>query len=197
MCPPARSPSRLVITQNESRRPFCSTFLFFSLAPLLFPFPVTVCLSSSPAPLSHTTTLIATLEMAPALDIRATRQDPPTPPNGLESVTASLKKANLDNIVDYQDFHYASNVTAESTYPHAALLPTFPDDPQPPLDGLTPADDRGAYSKARGGWEKGPLAKRANIEHVVPNIGSEITGIDLRTLSNAEKDDLYALPPLG
>lgn len=157
--------------------------------------------------------------MAPSIDVRDLGAALPSSPKSVPAKAASGSKPTpakraVNLIDDYQDFFYGTpplpllpicamltcamttadrHSKADEGYPHKALLPTFPNDPQPPLDGNTPFDDRAAYSKARGGWENGPLSKRATIEECIPNIGSEITGIDLRTLSNAEKDDLALL----
>lgn len=50
--------------------------------------------------------------------------------------------------------------------------------------------DRGQFADPE---KKALLSAATKVEHLTPAIGTEILGIDLRQLSDAQKDELYVL----
>jgi sulfonate dioxygenase len=65
--------------------------------------------------------------------------------------------------------------------------PTFPNVKWEPLKELE-FSDRGLHADSS---KKNLFAAASKIRHLTPAIGTEILGIDLRQLTNAQKDELY------
>lgn len=98
------------------------------------------------------------------------------------------KKGSLDD----NKFGYRPGrtvVEGHEHYPHEALLPRFPDVRWGPIEEL-PYEDRGLRGDA--GF-RNLLADATHVFDYTPKIGTEIGGINLAKLNDAQKDDLSRL----
>lgn len=80
-------------------------------------------------------------------------------------------------------------VANHENYPHADLLPHFPDITWAPLEEVE-YNDRGLHGDADF---KNLLADATEVFDYNPKIGTEISGVDLANLTDAQKDDLARL----
>lgn len=97
---------------------------------------------------------------------------------------------------DYQFAHY--KVRAFPKLHHLDILlsiyvfltmssqPSFPDVKWPPLTEV-PVIDRGLFADPE---KKALLSAATKVTHLTPAIGTELSGIDLRQLTDAQKDEL-------
>lgn len=77
----------------------------------------------------------------------------------------------------------------DSDYEYADLKPSFPNVSWQPLVEVT-VTDRGLFADPS---KKSLLSAAEKVEHLTPAIGTEITGIDLRNVSEIQKDELALL----
>jgi sulfonate dioxygenase len=78
---------------------------------------------------------------------------------------------------------------ADDTYKYAAFKPHFPVVSWEPLEEVEVAD-RGQFADP---GKKALFGAAKKVQHLTPAIGTEITGIDLRQLTPAQKDELALL----
>ncbi|CDO68475.1 hypothetical protein BN946_scf184754.g9 [Trametes cinnabarina] len=87
---------------------------------------------------------------------------------------------------------YSPDVTGDTDdgdYPFAKYKPHFPDVKWEPL-GEIEVTDRGQFADPE---KKSLFAAASNVQHLTPAIGTEISGIDLRQLTDQQKDELALL----
>lgn len=77
----------------------------------------------------------------------------------------------------------------DETYPFAQFKPSFPDLSWEPLKEVA-VSERGLYADPS---KKGLLSAATKVKHFTPVIGTELSGIDLRQLSDSQKDELGLL----
>ncbi|KAI0028221.1 alpha-ketoglutarate-dependent sulfonate dioxygenase [Vararia minispora EC-137] len=77
----------------------------------------------------------------------------------------------------------------DDSYPFAKFKPTFPDVSWPPLEEIV-VTDRSALADPE---KKSLFAAAERIEDVIPALGAEIIGLDLRRLTDQQKDELALL----
>ncbi|CCM01507.1 uncharacterized protein FIBRA_03563 [Fibroporia radiculosa] len=77
----------------------------------------------------------------------------------------------------------------DKDYKYANYKPYFPDLKWEPL-GEQAVTDRGLFADSD---KKALFSAAAKVQHLTPAIGTEITGLDLRQLSNTQKDELALL----
>ncbi|KIL58763.1 hypothetical protein M378DRAFT_188160 [Amanita muscaria Koide BX008] len=77
----------------------------------------------------------------------------------------------------------------DSAYPFADLKPSFPNIKWEPLTEI-PVTHRGLFADPD---KKNLFSAAAKVKNLTPAIGTEIEGIDLRQLTNAQKDELALL----
>ncbi|KAF7313159.1 Alpha-ketoglutarate-dependent sulfonate dioxygenase [Mycena kentingensis (nom. inval.)] len=104
----------------------------------------------------------------------------------------------IDPVDQYQNFFQSNSLgvaAREEGYKYSHLLPTFPTvdwGVAPYYDNIS---DAGLRVPKETGWRNGSLSKRPGIKFVelTPVIGTEIHGLDLRTLTSEEKDEIALL----
>ncbi|KAF8348936.1 alpha-ketoglutarate-dependent sulfonate dioxygenase [Amanita rubescens] len=87
---------------------------------------------------------------------------------------------------------YSPSATSDkddNNYPYAQLKPFFPDVKWAPL-AIVPVSDRGLAADPE---KKSLFAAASKVKHLTPVIGTELHGIDLRQLSDKQKDELALL----
>ncbi|KAF7312515.1 Alpha-ketoglutarate-dependent taurine dioxygenase [Mycena indigotica] len=77
----------------------------------------------------------------------------------------------------------------DNTYAYAQFKPSFPDISWPPLTEVA-VSDRGLLADPA---KKSLLSAASKVRHLTPAIGTELLGIDLRQLTDAQKDELALL----
>lgn len=77
---------------------------------------------------------------------------------------------------------------AHSEFDHPELKSVYPDTTFPPIPEL-PYDDRAAYADPT--FKN--LLEHATVTHLAPKIGTEISGVQLHELTDAQKDELALL----
>ncbi|KAF9068975.1 hypothetical protein BDP27DRAFT_1383391 [Rhodocollybia butyracea] len=107
-------------------------------------------------------------------------------PTTLTSVQ-SLKGVNTQVINAFYSPSVGDN--GDDTYVHDQFKPVFPDLSWPPLEEVK-VTDRGLSADPE---KKSLLSAATKIKHYTPAIGTELSGIDLRQLSDAQKDELALL----
>ena len=80
-------------------------------------------------------------------------------------------------------------VEDDSNYEHDWALPHFPDVKWPPLEEV-PYEDKGLSGHPKF---ENLLASATDVFDYTPKIGTEVTGVDLANLTNAQKNDLARL----
>lgn len=80
-------------------------------------------------------------------------------------------------------------VERHDNYPHEDFLPSFPDIHWGPIEGL-PYEDRGLYGDSKF---RNLLANATDIFDYTPKIGTEVSGINLARLNDAQRNDLARL----
>ena len=80
-------------------------------------------------------------------------------------------------------------VEDHSSYEHEWALPTFPDVKWPPLEPVS-YEDKGLFGHPKFG---NLLASATDVFDYTPKIGTEVTGVDLANLTDAQKNDLARL----
>ncbi|KAH7913227.1 hypothetical protein BJ138DRAFT_664491 [Hygrophoropsis aurantiaca] len=109
--------------------------------------------------------------------------------NGSASQVASLKaKANTDNQLINPFYSPSTGDEVDDGYKYAAYKPYFPKVDWEPLEEIA-VTDRGLSADP----EKKSLFSAGKVKHLTPAIGTEITGLDLRQLTDAQKDELALL----
>ncbi|KAF7336523.1 TauD-domain-containing protein [Mycena sanguinolenta] len=113
---------------------------------------------------------------------------PDTPP------TASVEHVNIFHRYLFSE-DAANSARKDETYKHTELLPTFPSIKWNPLELLKGLPEPGRNLSQPHAWKSGQLMNRQEIVYseMSPSLGSEIRNMDLRTLGNAEKDELGAM----
>ncbi|KIK55139.1 hypothetical protein GYMLUDRAFT_248940 [Collybiopsis luxurians FD-317 M1] len=110
--------------------------------------------------------------------------DKPAPTHDVQS----LKKEE-----DAQVFNpfYSPSIgdDGDDTYVHAQYKPFFPKLSWPPLEEVK-VTERGLFADPE---KKSLLGAATKVKHYTPTIGTEILGIDLRQLSDSQKDELALL----
>lgn len=117
--------------------------------------------------------------MAPSLE-------EPVPPT-LGHFTVPRKETAGDNKFGYVPGRTA--VAQHVDYPHEDLLPSFPDIHWAPLE-YTPYQDRGLRGDPKF---RNLLQDATAVFDYNPKIGTEIQGVDLAKLNDAQRDDLARL----
>jgi sulfonate dioxygenase len=113
----------------------------------------------------------------------ATNAQPAAAPN-----VQSIKKDDSSKI--FNPFYSPSiGDDGDETYAHAQFKPSFPDISWPPLEEVQ-VTERGLFADPE---KKSLFSAATKVKHYTPAIGTEITGIDLRQLSNSQKDELALL----
>ncbi|KAI0649006.1 alpha-ketoglutarate-dependent sulfonate dioxygenase [Trametes meyenii] len=87
---------------------------------------------------------------------------------------------------------YSPNVDGnadDSDYEFAKYKPSFPDVKWEPLGDIA-VSDRGLLADPE---KKSLFAAASKVQHLTPALGTEISGIDLRQLTSAQKDELALL----
>ncbi|EIW80249.1 alpha-ketoglutarate-dependent sulfonate dioxygenase [Coniophora puteana RWD-64-598 SS2] len=77
----------------------------------------------------------------------------------------------------------------DAGYKYAGYKPSFPKVDWEPLQEIA-VQDRGAFADPE---KKALFSAAGKVKHLTPIIGTEITGIDLRQLTDAQKDELALL----
>ncbi|KAJ7592909.1 alpha-ketoglutarate-dependent sulfonate dioxygenase [Mycena floridula] len=103
---------------------------------------------------------------------------------------ANLKVAKAASDEVFNPFYSPSiGDDGDSSYEFAQFKPSFPDLTWAPLKALQ-VTDRGAYANSD---KKSLYSAATKVKHLTPAIGTEILGLDLRQLSDAQKDELALL----
>ncbi|KAH9945087.1 alpha-ketoglutarate-dependent sulfonate dioxygenase [Epithele typhae] len=108
------------------------------------------------------------------------------------TTTNGVSKAPVKANVLFNPF-YSPDTTGDvndTDYKYAKYKPRFPDVHWEPLDGNLPVTDRAQFADPE---KKALFAAASKIQHLTPAIGTELSGIDLRQLTNAQKDELALL----
>lgn len=108
-------------------------------------------------------------------------------PQLLGSFTVPKKDALDDNKFGYTPGRTV--IERHEHYPHEGLLPSFPDVQWGPIEEL-PYEDRGLHGDPKF---RNLLADATDIFDYTPKIGTEVHGLDLARLNNAQRDDLARL----
>ncbi|KAI0775103.1 alpha-ketoglutarate-dependent sulfonate dioxygenase [Trametes elegans] len=115
--------------------------------------------------------------------------------NGTSTPAAPLKaaaKAVANAAPQVFNPFYSPTVSGDgddSDYKFAKYKPHFPDVKWEPL-GEIPVTDRAQFADPE---KKSLLSAATKVQHLTPAIGTELHGIDLRQLSDAQKDELALL----
>jgi sulfonate dioxygenase len=119
--------------------------------------------------------------MAPYLQEQTAAASPST-----TTIKSSLQATSSQPLV-----YEPGRTTAETHehYPYDHLLPTFPDLKWDPLKEV-PRHDKGLLGSPSF---SSLLTTATSIQDLNPRIGTEVTGIDLATLSSAQKNDIARL----
>ncbi|KAH9481596.1 Putative alpha-ketoglutarate-dependent sulfonate dioxygenase [Psilocybe cubensis] len=104
-----------------------------------------------------------------------------------ERNTAALKAATPKVFNPF--YSPPSTESADGDYPHADLKPYFPNVSWEPLKEFEVVD-RGLFADPE---KKSLFSAATKVKHLTPAIGTEIEGIDLRQLSDSQKDELALL----
>jgi sulfonate dioxygenase len=132
--------------------------------------------------------------MAPVATSTATERAPTESalkqePVGKETVFNPFYSPSIgddgDDTYQYAKYKVASRVVRGSRFSHASQ-PTFPN---LKWDALKEIDvsDRGLHADPE---KKSLFAAASKVKTLTPAIGTEILGVDLRQLTNAQKDEL-------
>ncbi|KAJ3778098.1 alpha-ketoglutarate-dependent sulfonate dioxygenase [Lentinula raphanica] len=101
--------------------------------------------------------------------------------------TQSLKESNAKMFNPFYSPAIADD--GDETYVHAQYKPFFPDLSWPPLEEVE-VTERGLLADPE---KKSLLTAAKKVKHYTPTIGTELSGIDLRQLSDSQKDELALL----
>ncbi|KAJ6498329.1 alpha-ketoglutarate-dependent sulfonate dioxygenase [Mycena vulgaris] len=115
-----------------------------------------------------------------------------------KTIEKVLKGPIVDPVDQYQNFFQSTGQgesAREEGYKFSHLLPTFPLvswGPAPFYDNIV---DKGLSVSKETGWQNGALASRKGVTiiELTPAIGTEIHGVDLRTLTAQEKNEIALL----
>ncbi|KAJ5611244.1 hypothetical protein N7510_007963 [Penicillium lagena] len=124
--------------------------------------------------------------MAPSLE-EPVLTTPPAPIHTRGHFTVPKKETTANN-----KFHYEpgrTTVKKHVDYPYEDLLPSFPDVHWAPLE-YTPYEDKGLRGDPKF---RNLLQDATSISDYTPKIGTEIRGVDLARLNDAQRDDLARL----
>jgi len=103
---------------------------------------------------------------------------------------AALKAAAQPAVQVFNPFYSPSaGDDDDDAYPYAQYKPYFPDIKWEPLKEQA-VTDRGLFADPE---KKALFSAATKVQHLTPAIGTEITGIDLRQLSDKQKDELALL----
>ncbi|KAI0326411.1 alpha-ketoglutarate-dependent sulfonate dioxygenase [Cubamyces sp. BRFM 1775] len=109
--------------------------------------------------------------------------------NGTSNGPVKAAKASAQQL--YNPF-YSPTVSGEgddSDYQYAKYKPHWPDVKWEPLGDIA-VTDRGQFADPE---KKSLLSAAAKVQHLTPAIGTELSGIDLRQLTDQQKDELALL----
>lgn len=121
--------------------------------------------------------------MAPSLEVPVT----PAAPSTFGKFSVPKKVVAGDNKFGYVPGR--TTVEKHFEYPHEDLLPSFPDIHWAPIEEV-PYSDRGLRGDPKF---RNLLADATAVFDYNPKIGTEIHGVDLSKLTDAQKDDLARL----
>ncbi|KAI3607882.1 alpha-ketoglutarate-dependent taurine dioxygenase [Moniliophthora roreri] len=106
-----------------------------------------------------------------------------------EAEADSVQKSK-DNLKVFNPFYSPSTGDdGDTSYKYAEFKPYFPDLSWPPLEEQQ-VTDRGLSADPE---KKSLLNAAQKVRHLTPVIGTELLGVDLRQLSNSQKDELALL----
>ena len=108
-------------------------------------------------------------------------------PQTVGRVSAVKKETIQDNKFGYQPGRTV--VKSHDNYEYEDLLPSFPDLHWPPLEESS-YEDRGLYGDAKF---RNLLQDATDVFDYTPKIGTEVHGVSLARLNDAQKDDLARL----
>lgn len=103
------------------------------------------------------------------------------------TVQQAAKQATSAIPASFNPFYsHDPNTNDDQDYEYADLKPNFPD---LKWDALTLQDvtDKGAFAEKS---KKNLLSAATKIDHIEPDIGTELHGINLYELTDAQKDEL-------
>jgi sulfonate dioxygenase len=109
-----------------------------------------------------------------------------------QTAPASPSTTNIKSSTQPKPLAYEPGRTTAEThenYPYDHLLPTFPDLKWDPLEEV-PHHDKGLLGSPSF---SSLLSTATSIQDLNPRIGTEVTGIDLASLSSAQKNDIARL----
>ncbi|KAF8739927.1 Taurine catabolism dioxygenase TauD, TfdA family, partial [Rhizoctonia solani] len=110
------------------------------------------------------------------------------PPVATETSNPALSSLKADKI--FNPFYSpGAHDDGDASYKYAAYKPTFPKVSWPPLEEQ-PFTERGTFADPS---KPNLLKDRVSIRNLTPTVGAEITGLDLRQLTDAQKDELALL----
>ncbi|KAI9566826.1 hypothetical protein HD554DRAFT_2322925 [Boletus coccyginus] len=102
---------------------------------------------------------------------------------------AELKKQANENQLINPFYSPAADSAVDDAYKYAAYKPHFPVVSWEPLEEVD-VTDRGHFADPE---KKALFGAAKKVQHLTPAIGTEITGIDLKQLTPAQKDELALL----
>ncbi|KAF7986465.1 hypothetical protein HWV62_31247 [Athelia sp. TMB] len=106
------------------------------------------------------------------------------------SASAPTQVETLKQDAQFNPFYSPSiGDDGDETYQFKQFKPHFPELSWPPLEEI-PVKDRGLFADA---GKKNLFAAATKVKHLTPAIGTEIVGVDLRQLTDAQKDELALL----
>ncbi|KZT53673.1 alpha-ketoglutarate-dependent sulfonate dioxygenase [Calocera cornea HHB12733] len=115
-------------------------------------------------------------------------------PDVASALKATLKASQEDDSTAvfnpfYSYFAPIDDAEDDQTYPYANYKPFFPEVDWQPL-GPMDVKDRGHFADPE---KRSLLSAATKVKHLTPAIGVELEGIDLRNLTDAQKDELALL----
>jgi hypothetical protein len=113
----------------------------------------------------------------------------PTTISQTETTPPSTQAPTKSNALNYTPGRTIIEKHDNSTYPHADFLPSFPNLHWPPL-GPIPYTDKGLLGDPQF---RNLLSSATAVFDYNPKIGTEIHGVDLANLTDAQKNDLARL----
>nr|GAT57367.1 alpha-ketoglutarate-dependent taurine dioxygenase [Mycena chlorophos] len=120
----------------------------------------------------------------------ATTDDRESTPSVDRIAALKAEKAQAAEATVFNPFYSPSiGDDGDSTYKFADFKPSFPDLSWPPLTEVA-VSDRGLLADPE---KKSLFSAASKVRHLTPAIGTELLGIDLRQLSETQKDELALL----
>jgi sulfonate dioxygenase len=111
-------------------------------------------------------------------------------PNNDQPAAAPNVQSLKENAKVFNPFYSPSiGDDGDDTYVHAQFKPFFPNVSWPPLEEVK-VTERGLFADPE---KKSLIGAATKVKHYSPAIGTELRGIDLRQLSDSQKDELALL----